>query len=115
MARIITSFSNITDSNIITFIYILSILDILIRSKYESIHVKKWLTPAFILSFKLESAFLFSKNENASINENSKSFDEKLNACGVVNKFVSEANFAIDCHRTYKERNLENLRNIIHL
>ena len=87
---------NITDPNIITFVCILSILDILIKSKYKSIHVKKWLNPAFILSFKLESAFLFSKNENASVNENSKSFDEKLNARGVVNKFVSEANFAID-------------------
>jgi hypothetical protein len=115
LARIIAPFSNVTDPNIITFVCILSILDILIRSKYESIHVKKWLNPAFILSFKLESAFLFSKNENASVNENSKSFDEKLNARGVVDKFVSEANFAIDCRRIYKERNLENLRNIVHL
>ena len=87
----------------------------MIRSKYESIYVKKWLNPVFILSFKLELAFLFSKNENASVNENSKSFDEKLNAHGVVDKFVSEANFAIDYRRTYKEKNLENLCNIIHL
>ena len=115
MAHIIAPFSNVIDPNIITFICILSILDILIRSKYESIYIKKWLNPAFILSFKLESAFLFSKNENASVNENSKSFDEKLNAHEVVDKFVSEANFAIDCHWTYKERNLENLRNIVHL
>ena len=48
-----------------------------------------------------------SKNENASVNENSKSFDEKLNACEVVDKAVGEANFAIDCHRICKERNLE--------
>jgi len=50
---------------------------------------------------------LLSKNENASVNENSKSFDEKLNARGVIDKVVGEANFAIDCHRTCKERNLE--------
>jgi len=79
----------------------------LIRSKYESIHIKKWLNPVFILSFKLGSALLLSKNENASVNENSKSFDEKLNARGVVDKVVGEANFAIDCRRTCKERNLE--------
>ena len=115
MARIIAPFFNVTDPNIITFVCILSILDILIRSKYESIHVKKWLNLAFILLFKLGSAFLLFKNKNASINENSKNFDKKLNARGVVDKFVSEANFAIDCRRIYKERNLENLRNIVHL
>lgn len=107
MARIIAPFSNVTDPNIVIFVCILSILDILIRSKYESIHVKKWVNPVFILSFKLGSVFLFSKNENASVNENSKSFDEKLNARGVAAKFVGEANFAIDCRRTYKEINLE--------
>jgi len=79
------------------------------------IHVKKCLNPVFILSFKLESALLLSKNENASVNENSKSFDENLNACGVVDKVISEANFVIDCHRTCKEKNLENLCNIVHL
>ena len=79
----------------------------MIRSKYESIYVKKWLNPVFILSFKLGSVFLFSKNKNASVNENSKSFDEKLNTRGVAAKFVSEANFAIDCRRICKERNLE--------
>ena len=100
-------FSNVTDPNIIIFICILSILDILIRSKYESIHVKKWVNPVFILSFKLESVFLFSKNENASVNENSKSFDEKLNAHGVATKFIGKVNFVIDCRRTYKEINLE--------
>ena len=70
------SFSNITDPNIIIFVYILSTLDIFIRSKYKSIYVKKWLNPVFILSFKLRSALLFSKNKNASVNENSKSFDK---------------------------------------
>ena len=107
MARIIAPFSNVTDPNIVIFVCILSILDILIRSKYESIHVKKWLNPVFILSFKLKSAFLFSKNKNASINENSKDFNEKLNARRVAAKFVGKANFAIDCHQTYKEINLE--------
>ena len=79
----------------------------MIRSKYESIHVKKWLNPVFILSFKLESALLFFKNENASVNKNLKSFDEKLNAREVVDKVVSKANFTIDCCRSCKERNLE--------
>jgi hypothetical protein len=106
LARIIAPFSNVTDPNIVIFVCISSI-DILIRSKYESIHVKKWLNPVFILSFKLGSALLLSKNENASVNENSKSFDEKLNARGVVDKVVGEANFAIDCRRTCKEKNLE--------
>ena len=100
-------FSNVTDPNIVIFVCILSILDILIRSKYESIHVKKWLNPVFILLFKLGSVFLFSKNENASVNENLKSFNKKLNIYKVINKFVGKANFAIDCRRTYKEINLE--------
>jgi hypothetical protein len=111
LACIIASFFKVTDPNIVIFVCISSI-DILIRSKYESIHVKKWLNPVFILSFKLGSALLLSKNENASVNENSKSFDEKLNARGVVDKVVGEANFAIDYRRIYKERNL---RNIIYL
>ena len=89
-------FSNITDPNIVIFVCILSILDILIRSKYESIHVKKWVNPVFILSFKLGSVFLFSKNKNTSVNENSKSFNEKLNACKIIDKFVGKANFTID-------------------
>ena len=114
MAHIIAPFSNVTDPNIIIFVCILSI-DILIRSKYESIHIKKWLNSVFILSFKLGSALLLSKNENASINENSKSFDEKLNAREVIDKVVGKANFAIDYYRTYKKRNLEKFCNIIYL
>ena len=42
-----------------------------------------------------------------SINENSKSFDEKLNVHEIIDKIVGKANFAINYHQTCKERNLE--------
>jgi hypothetical protein len=56
-------------------------------SRYTFRQFSKLLNPILILSSKLESEALSVINVHISINENSKSFDENLNARGVLDNW----------------------------